>query len=112
MGCLFCKIVRKEIPAKVEYEDTDFLVFHDLHPEAPLHLLCITKIHREWQNEFDKEGIMALGSLLATAKRVAKEKNVFDACKLIFNVGKTGHVPHIHLHLLGGWGNDIPMHNV
>lgn len=110
--CLFCKIAKKEIPADIVYEDGGVLGFKDLHPEAPVHLLFIPKEHREWKDEFDSKGIVTLGSLLATAKRVAKEKDIFGACKLIFNVGKAGHVSHIHLHLLGGWGNDIPMRNV
>ena len=46
MDCIFCKIVQKEIPAKIDYEDEEFLVFHDLHPKAPLHLLVVPKKHR------------------------------------------------------------------
>ncbi len=112
MECIFCKIVNKEIPADVVYEDEKFIGFKDIKPEAVVHLIFIPKKHIEWNDEFTEEDLSLLSGLIVIAKKVAKEKNIFDACKLIFNVGKTGDISHIHLHLLGGWKENIPMHNI
>lgn len=112
-NCIFCKIVNKEIPADIVYEDKEILGFKNIHPEAPIHFLLIPKRHIVWKDEFDEEDLTLLGRLLSTAKKISKEKKVFEACKLIFNVGKTGHITHIHVHLLGGWGEEkIPKYNV
>jgi len=112
MSCLFCKIVNKEIPSKIVYEDNDILGLKDIHPEAPLHLLFIPKEHIEWDQEFKEKDLSVFPKLIAAAKKIAKEKKVDQAYKLIFNVGKTGEIPHIHLHLLGGWTGEDPMHNI
>jgi len=112
MECIFCKIIKKEIASDIIYEDNDILGFLDTKPEAPLHFLFVPKKHIKWENEFSEEDLKILSKLISTAKKVAIEKNIQNAYKLIFNVGKTGHVPHIHLHLLGGWEGEAPMHNV
>ena len=113
MDCIFCKIVNKEIPAEIVYEDSEILGFKNIETEAPVHLLFIPKKHLEWKDDFGKQELTLLTKLISVAKKVAQEKNIFDACKMIFNAGKTGHISHIHLHLLGGWKeNDIPMNNI
>lgn len=112
MSCLFCKIVNKEIPSGIVYEDNDTMGFKNIHPEAPLHLLFIPKEHIEWNQEFKEKDLLVFPKLIAAAKKIAKEKKVDQAYKLIFNIGKTGEIPHIHLHLLGGWTGEDPMHNI
>jgi histidine triad (HIT) family protein len=110
--CIFCKIAEKEVLAEIVYEDDDILGFKNNQPEAPIHLLFIPKRHIEWKDEFDKDDLALLSGLIAAAKKIAIEKNIFLACKLIFNIGKTGHIAHIHIHLLGGWEKEVPMRNV
>ena len=110
--CLFCKIANKELPAQIVYDDEEILGFSSIEPEAPIHLLFIPKKHIEWNNNLGEEGLLLLGKIISSAKKVATEKGIFEACKFIFNIGKTGHISHIHLHLLGGWKNEIPMNNI
>ncbi len=80
--------------------------------EAPIHLLLIPKRHIEWKNKFKTKNSIIFNKLILAAKKVAQKKNIFSACKLIFNVGKTGHITHIHLHLIGGWKKKIPLRNI
>lgn len=112
MDCLFCKIIKKEIPTEIVYEDDEILGFKNIEPEAPVHLLFIFKKHLEWKDELEKQDFPLFDKLILVAKKIAIEKNIFQACKFIFNVGKTGHISHIHLHLLGGWKEKIPMYNI
>lgn len=109
--CIFCKIVNKELAAKIVYENEAILGFESINPEAPAHLLFVPKKHLEWENGFSEEELAFFGNLVSAAKKVAAERKINQAYKLIFNIGKTGHIPHIHLHLLGGWKGKIPMHN-
>lgn len=110
--CIFCKIINKEISSEIIYEDEEILGFKDINPEAPIHLLFVPKSHIEWKDEFNEKDLKLLSYLISVAKKVAIEKNIFKACKIIFNIGKTGDISHIHLHLLGGWEEKIPMHNI
>ncbi len=113
IDCIFCKIINKEIPADIVYEDDEVLGFKSIESETPVHLLFIPKKHLEWKDDFTEQELALLSRIVSIAKKTAQEKDIFDACKLIFNVGKAGHVSHIHLHLLGGWDKDnVPMENV
>jgi len=113
MDCIFCKIANKETSAEILYEDKEILGFKNFHPEAPIHLLFIPKRHIEWKDKFEEKSLAILSRLVSAAKKVAIKKNTFWACKFIFNIGKTGHIAHIHLHLLGGWKEgEIPDYNV
>jgi histidine triad (HIT) family protein len=112
MDCIFCKIIQKEIPSEIVYENEKILGFKDIKPEAPVHFLFIPKKHLEWKDEFNQEDLLVLSDLINSAKKVAEEKNIINACKLIFNIGETGDVPHIHLHLLGGWTKNVPKYNI
>ena len=105
MDCIFCKIVNKEEPAKLIHEDNDIIVIENKYPEAPIHLLLIPKTHIEWKDGID------CNMLIMLAKSIAKEKGL-DTYKLIFNIGRIAHFPHIHLHMLAGWEHDIPKHNI
>lgn len=111
--CVFCKIIKREVPSEIIYEDENVLGFKNIQPEAPVHLLLTPKRHIEWKDEFGKEELCIFSRLIAVAKQIAIQEKIARAYKLIFNVGKTGHISHIHLHLLGGWEEDkVPMHNV
>ena len=105
MDCLFCKIIAKEIPASIIYDDADIMVFQDIKPQAPDHLLIIPKKHIRTINDADQDDEQLLGRMILSAKAVAKTRQFSDAgYRLVFNVNSGGgqEVYHIHLHLLGG----------
>lgn len=99
--CIFCKIAKKEAPAKVEYEDENFIVFHDIHPKAPLHLLVVSKKHIPSLNDVGMEDKELLGEFLLVAQRIAREKNL-KGWRVQINVGREGGqvIDHLHMHLL------------
>jgi len=101
MDCIFCKIVRKEVLAKIVLEDEKFLVFHDAKPKAPLHLLIIPKKHIPSVDHVEIEDKALMGELILTSQKVARLHNL-KGYKLQINVGREGGqvVDHIHLHLL------------
>ena len=103
--CLFCQIVAKKIPANIIYEDEKFIVFYDINPIAPLHLLLVPKIHIPSVNDLKAKDKKLIGELFLLAKKIAKKQRVSKkGYRLIFNVGKEGGqaIKHLHLHLLGG----------
>lgn len=99
-GCLFCKIAAHEIAVAAVFEDDDCLVFPDLHPQAPVHLLVIPKAHTANAAE---TGDRLLGKLLLTAARMGAEK-LPAGYRIVTNTGADAgqSVGHLHLHLLGG----------
>lgn len=105
--CVFCKIINKEIPADIVYEDDLVFAFKDAHPLAPVHILIIPKKHIESINNLQEndrdEKIM--GRMFIIAKKIAQEFKIDKmGYKLLIRTGKHGgqEVPHIHLHLIGG----------
>jgi len=102
--CLFCKIVRGEIPAKKAYEDDLVLAFHDIRPQAPVHLLVIPKVHVATLYEARPEHVPALGKMLAVAGALARDAGAAEGFRSIVNTGPVGHqeVYHVHMHVLGG----------
>ncbi|KKU52904.1 MAG: histidine triad nucleotide-binding protein [Candidatus Sungbacteria bacterium RIFCSPLOWO2_02_FULL_47_9] len=103
--CLFCKITKKEISSDIVFEGVDLLVFKDVHPKAPVHVLIVPKEHIQSIAHLEKNHNEIISKLIYTAKRVAKETYNLTGYKLIFNVGRSGGqvIDHLHLHLLGGW---------
>ena len=101
--CLFCKIIKKEIPAKLEFEDDQVIAIQDIHPQAPVHLLVIPKKHLGQVSDMNGSDKALLGHLIYTAKNIAADKNWTDY-RLLFNNGAEAgqSVFHIHLHLLSG----------
>ena len=99
--CIFCRIVQKTVPSDIVYEDEDFLVFPDIRPKAPIHLLIMPKKHIVSLMDVSQEDNKLVKELLLIAKKVAEEKNI-KGYKLQMNVGKDGgqEIDHIHLHLL------------
>jgi histidine triad (HIT) family protein len=103
--CIFCKIVKKEIPVNVVYEDDKILAFHDLNPVAPVHVLVIPKIHIDSLNMVDENNADTIGYLMSKVKDIAKELAVDKSgYRIISNTGEEGGqtVGHIHFHLAGG----------
>ena len=99
-ACIFCKIVRKEIPSKFEYEDEECVVFHDIRPRARIHLLVVPKKHIHSLKEIIPEDDTLLGKLLFVTSQVAQENNLEDY-KVAINSGKKAgqEVFHLHIHL-------------
>jgi histidine triad (HIT) family protein len=103
--CLFCKIVAKEIPAKILFEDDDLLAFSDINPMAPIHALVVPKRHIDSLNEATPADAALLGKLLLGAQRVARDAKLTSAGwrAVINNGAQAGQtVFHVHLHVLGG----------
>ncbi len=104
MDCLFCKIVKGEIPAKKVYEDASSIAFADIHPQAPVHLLLIPRKHIVSLAHAGAEDQELLGHLLATAAKIAAQENLAKGFRVVMNIGSDGGqtVDHLHLHILGG----------
>ncbi len=103
--CIFCKIGRKEIPARIAFEDQQVVAFEDLNPQAPIHTLIIPKAHFATLNDVDEGEAGLLGHMILVAKRLAKDKGLADeGYRLVANCQANAgqSVFHIHLHLLGG----------
>ena len=101
--CVFCKIIRKEIPSHPVYEDEKVLAFTDIHPAAPTHVLVIPKTHIESVEDVPA-GDPLVSLLTERAIQVAKKLNLREGYRLVINNGDNGGqtVYHLHLHLLGG----------
>ncbi|RDE22713.1 histidine triad nucleotide-binding protein [Motiliproteus coralliicola] len=105
MSCLFCKIIDKEIPADIVYEDEHVLAFRDINPQAPHHLLVIPKKHIATINEADEADAEVIGRLSLTAAKLAKQLGFADSgYRTVMNCNEHGGqtVYHIHMHVLGG----------
>jgi len=104
-NCLFCKIINKEVPSEIVFEDEKFLVFKDINPQAPVHLLIIPKEHIESVDHLEEKNKELIGELFLITKKIARDQKVAkDGYRLVLNVGKKGGqtIDHLHLHLLGG----------
>jgi len=103
-NCIFCKIARGQIPAKKIYEDAEVVAFHDIRPQAPVHLLIIPKDHVATLYDAQPAHHAAFGRMLGIAGRLAREAGATDGFRTIINNGRVGHqeVYHVHMHVLGG----------
>lgn len=101
---LFQKIIRRDIPANIEYEDELCIAIHDISPQAPTHLLVIPKKPIPRIAEATSEDQATLGHLLLTAGHLAKKLNLAKGFRITINNGPDGGetVPHLHVHVLGG----------
>ena len=104
MDCIFCKIVKKEIPTDFAIDANGILAFKDIRPSAPVHYLVIPKEHVQSIAHLEGNHKEVISELIFTAKRLALEAGL-KGYKLVFNVGREGGqvIDHLHLHLLGGW---------
>lgn len=103
--CIFCKIIKGEIPSTKVYEDDEILAFKDIQPAAPIHILVIPKKHIPSLVQLEKEDEILIGKIYTTINKIAKEQGVLDkGYRVIVNCGKDGgqEVGHLHFHLLAG----------
>jgi len=103
-NCIFCKIAAGQIPAKKAYEDDELLVFHDIHPWAPVHVLVVPKAHIASHADVTPEHVPLLGRMLALAPRLMSELGVTNGFRTVINTGRDGgqEVHHLHMHVMGG----------
>ncbi len=102
--CIFCKIANKEIPARLEYEDSLCVAFPDLNPQAPTHLLLVPRQHIPSLAQATPQDTAVLGHLLQVAAQLAERLQWRNGFRAVFNSGSDGGqtVDHLHLHLLAG----------
>ncbi len=99
--CIFCKIVSKEIPSDIVYEDDEILAFNDINPQAPVHILIIPKKHYENINEVDDYGMVS--KMFEVGKKITEQKGIEDFRYVINKGEKAGQtVFHLHMHLIAG----------
>ena len=110
--CIFCKIIDKEIPSKIVYEDDEIIAFNDINPVAPIHILVIPKKHISSAVDIDEKNEEIIGRIFLVINKIAKKQG-FDkeGFRVISNCGNNGgqEVMHLHFHIIGGTklGNKI-----
>jgi histidine triad (HIT) family protein len=103
-ACLFCKIINKEIPSQIRFEDDNWLAFDDIHKSAPEHVLIVPKTHYKTLEEVEMNDDQFYSQLIITARKIARQLGIENNYKLFMNVGeKVQIIHHLHLHLMGGW---------
>jgi histidine triad (HIT) family protein len=102
--CIFCKIVRGEIPCRKVYEDADVLAFHDIRPIAPVHFMLVPKRHVATLYDATLDDAPVLGRMLALSGKLAQEQGAADGFRTIINTGRVGQqeVQHVHIHVIAG----------
>ncbi|HUL42159.1 MAG TPA: histidine triad nucleotide-binding protein [Burkholderiales bacterium] len=103
-NCIFCRIVKGEIPSRKVYEDDEILAFHDINPLAPVHFMLIPKQHVESLADVNRAHQGVLGKIMALAPKLAKEQGCNDGFRTIINTGRVARqeVSHLHIHIIGG----------
>lgn len=105
MDCLFCKIASGDIPSKKAYEDELVYAFHDIDPQAPVHILIIPKTHIASADEITSENSQVVAHIFEVAAKLAKDNGLSaDGYRIVTNIGEAGGqtVKHLHFHLMGG----------
>ncbi|ACZ61553.1 histidine triad nucleotide-binding protein [Dehalococcoides mccartyi] len=105
MSCIFCQIVKGEIPAQIVYKDEDLVTFKDINPQSPVHILIIPRRHIANLTELDEADTELAGKMILLAGKLAREMDISESgYRLVINSGREGGqvVNHLHLHLLGG----------
>ncbi len=105
MECLFCKIVQKEVPSTILFEDDELLAFKDINPQAPVHTILIPKKHISRVSEINENDLPLIGKLVSAANGLAQKEGLSEkGYRLVINCNRDGGqtVFHLHLHLLGG----------
>ena len=104
VNCIFCRIVRGEIPSKKVHEDEDIFAFHDVRPQAPVHFLIVPKEHVATLYDAGMAQHRALGKMLVLAGELARKEGATEGFRSIINTGRVGNqeVYHVHMHVLGG----------
>ena len=104
-NCIFCKVINKEIPANIVYEDEEILAFEDIHPLAPVHTLVIPKKHITSLKELNEENSKIISKIYLVINKIAEQKGIKEkGYRVVVNCGEEGgqEVQHLHFHLLGG----------
>ena len=104
MDCLFCKIIKGEIPSSKVYEDEVCYAFRDINPQAPTHVLVVPKIHIASADEITSESADVVAHIFTVIPKIAKAEGLSNGYRVITNVGDDGcqSVKHLHFHILGG----------
>lgn len=101
--CIFCKIIRKEIPKDFEFESENLVAFLDINPSADIHILIVPKEHIGGVGDLTREHGDLLSEVYSMVNELVKKNNLTDdSFRVVVNGGKAQHVPHLHFHLLGG----------
>ena len=103
-NCIFCKIIKGDIPSKKVYEDEEMMIIHDVAPKAKLHYLCLPKTHFALLKEMDDTKAAIVARCLQKVSKLEKDLGLEDGYRVIINQGENGGqtVHHLHIHLLGG----------
>jgi histidine triad (HIT) family protein len=103
-NCIFCKIVAGQIPCRKVHEDDELLVFHDIAPWAPVHVLIIPKQHIATMYDADERHSAMLGRMTALAPKLMRDLGVTNGFRIVVNTGPDGmqEVQHVHMHVMGG----------
>jgi histidine triad (HIT) family protein len=104
--CVFCQIIRGEKPAEILDQDESIIVFKDIYPHAPVHLLIVPKKHIRSLNDLTEQDNHLISDMILRGKMIAQSQSISQSgYKLLFNVEQGGGqvIFHLHMHLLGGW---------
>ena len=104
-NCIFCKIIKKEIPSNIVYESDDIIAFRDVNPIAPVHILVIPKKHLNSVLDLNVEDEMLVGKIYMVINKIAKQEGIDKTgFRIVVNCGEDGgqEVKHLHFHIIGG----------
>jgi histidine triad (HIT) family protein len=103
-SCVFCKILARKLPARIVHEDSVSIAFHDINPQAPVHILVIPRDHYPSPLNAEEADEPVLGHLHRVAAQLARKHNITEDYRTVMNIGASAgqSVFHVHLHLLGG----------
>ena len=109
MTCIFCQIVTHKLPAEIVFENEDLVVFKDINPDAPIHLLIVPKKHIDTLNSLDEKTADIVTKMVLVAKHMAEVHKTQSGYRLMINCGReAGQVVfHLHMHFMGGWGQKL-----
>ena len=104
MDCLFCSIIKGDIPSNCAYEDDICYAFHDINPQASVHVLVVPKQHIPSADAIDDTSSAVVGHIFSTIPKIAKKLGLADGYRVVTNIGENGcqSVKHLHFHILGG----------
>ena len=103
--CIFCKIINKEIPSSIVYEDNEILAFRDINPVASIHILVIPKKHIASLVDLNQQDELLIGRIYTIINKIAKQEGIEEkGFRVVVNCGEDGgqEVKHLHFHMLGG----------
>lgn len=103
--CIFCKIVKREIPSNIVYEDSEIIAFRDINPVAPIHILVIPKKHITSLIDLNEKDELLIGRIYTVINKIAKQEGIAEkGFRVVANCGEDGgqEVKHLHFHILGG----------